>query len=269
MLQLRHLLVVQAGCLVALAAVTPGSAGAQGPVVSEQIACGASSGNRQSCNASGNVTSVRIAKDLSGLCRPGANWGYTGSLIWTSGGCRADFQVSYRPRIGNVGTGNVGGNVGTGNVGGGNVGGGVVAPARTIRCGSASGNQVQCNTGGPATSVTLFRDLSGGRCRQGSNWGYTNAFIWAKGGCQADFRVSYGGGAAGPTTQTISCGYATNIRMECRTGGHATSVRLVRNLSGVRCIESSNWGFTDSSIWTNKGCRGEFEVALGPQPQPR
>ncbi len=48
--------------------------------------------------------------------------------------------------------------------------------------------------------------------------------------------------------------------MECRTGGNATSVRLVQDMSGGVCRERQNWGHTDSFIWTNRGCRGRFEV---------
>jgi hypothetical protein len=38
-------------------------------------------------------------------------------------------------------------------------------------------------------------------------------------------------------------------------------VVLIRDLSGRNlCRQGSNWGYTDSGIWANQGCRAEFEV---------
>jgi hypothetical protein len=139
-----------------------------------------------------------------------------------------------------------------------------------ILCGASSGTQQSCKTSGYATAVRLTRDLSGNRCRQKSNWGYTNSFIWTNSGCRGEFHVTYGSGATLPvvpggpggnaSTRVIPCGNRSGTQMECKTGGYATSVRLIRDLSGGRCRQGSNWGNTDSFIWANRGCWGEFEV---------
>lgn len=137
-----------------------------------------------------------------------------------------------------------------------------------ILCGASSGAQQSCKTNGYATEVKLTRDLSGQRCREGSNWGFTDSFIWTNGGCRADFLVTYGSGPAilpaqpGGTmsTRVISCGTPSGAQVQCKTDGEATSVRLVRDRSGGRCRQGSNWGHTSTFIWANRGCWGDFEI---------
>lgn len=214
------------------------------------ISCGTPAGQQVTCKTGGYTTGVRLIRDLSGnRCRQGSNWGHTDSFIWVNQGCRGDFEVTYR-------------------------GGTTPLPSpntRLITCGSPSGQQVQCKTGGYTTSVRLVRDLSINRCRKGSNWGNTDSFIWANRGCRAEFEVTYrDGGPSTPGTRVITCGSGTNDQVQCNTGGNAADVRLVRDLSGNRCRQGSNWGYTTSVIWTNRSCRAEFEVTYrgGPQLKP-
>ena len=128
---------------------------------------------------------------------------------------------------------------------------------------------MQCKTVGYATSVRLVRDLSGDRCRQNSNWGYTDSFIWANKGCRAEFEVTYGNAVTPtPGTRRISCGTGANAREQCATGGAPSNVRLLRDLSGSRCRQNFSWGYTESVIWTSAGCRGDFEVTLGGTTGP-
>ena len=191
------------------------------------------------CKTEGYATGVRLVREVGfgNRCRQESNWGNTDSVIWAGNGCRAEFEVTYR-----------------------NTTAPLPAPAPTTRritCGTLSGTQVTCRTDGDATSVRMVRELSNNRCRQGSNWGNTDSFIWANRGCRGEFEVTY---RAASHTRTITCGVRTGTQVQCPTGGYATGVRLVRELSSNRCRQGSNWGNTDSFIWANSGCRGEFEV---------
>jgi hypothetical protein len=114
---------------------------------------------------------------------------------------------------------------------------------RVIRCGSASGGQLQCRTDGRAENVRLVRDLNRDRCRQGASWGFTDSFIWTNNGCWADFEVVYRG-LAGPgrNTRIITCGATSGLQARCETNGFATAVRLRRDLSGTRCSQPSSLG---------------------------
>lgn len=140
---------------------------------------------------------------------------------------------------------------------------------RVIRCGSASGGQVQCRTNGEAENVRLVRDLNRDRCRQKASWGFTDSFIWTNNGCWADFEVAYRGLAGpGASTRIITCGATSGFQVQCETNGFATAVRLRRDLSGTRCSQPSSWGYTNALVWASRGCRAEFEVTYGARPSP-
>jgi hypothetical protein len=141
--------------------------------------------------------------------------------------------------------------------------------SRVIRCGSASGGQVQCQTHGKAENVRLVRDLNRDRCRQGESWGFTDSFIWTNNGCWADFEVVYRGPQGlGRNARIITCGTTSGLQVQCETHGFATAVRLRRDLSGSRCSQPSSWGYTNALVWVSKGCRAEFEVTYGAEPSP-
>jgi hypothetical protein len=116
-------------------------------------------------------------------------------------------------------------------------------------------------------NVDLTRRIAGD-CRQGRTWGYDRNAIWVDGGCRATFRFggnngnSNGGGNWGQ-------GYAGQIRCEswnyayrfCRasTQGRAD---LIRTIAGT-CQRGRSWGFDNSGIWVNNGCRGDFAFGRG------
>ena len=106
----------------------------------------------------------------------------------------------------------------------------------------------------------MDRDLSGGRCREGRNWGSSDTLIWAGAGCRAIFEVSYRSAGPASATRRISCGAADELETACKVGGSVTAVRLLRDLSGGRCGDGRNWGRNADFVWTTRGCRGEFEV---------
>jgi hypothetical protein len=193
---------------------------------------------------------VRLVRTMSvNPCTEGRTWGKADRIIWVTSGCRGEFEVSAPPVVDpGFGAGTV----------------------RRMTCGSPTGQQLECKTGGYATQVRLVRDLSNGRCRQGSSWGNTDSFIWANKGCRAEFEVTYRGTVTpGPGSRHITCGTGTATQVQCATQGEASTIRLVRNLSTARCLEKSNWGYTSKFIWANQGCRGEFEVTYrGTTPAP-
>jgi len=53
-------------------------------------------GRTVTCNAGGRIASVRLVRaDNGNRCRQGNTWGWNGREIWTSNGCRGDFEVTY------------------------------------------------------------------------------------------------------------------------------------------------------------------------------
>ncbi len=228
--------------------VIPSSAPAQPEPGSatRRIACGSVGGAQVECKTNGEATNVVLLRDLNGRsqCRQGFNWGFTNALIWTNRGCRAEFEITYQasPSDGNT---------------------------RRITCGVTTGARVSCNPFGVVSNVVLIRDLSGGSvCRRNYNWGFTKSDIWTTRGCKAEFEVTYLNAPAAGNPRRISCGSTAGAQLECKTNGEAINVVLIRDLTGRnRCRQGTNWGFTDSFIWANGGCRGEFEVTYSDKVQ--
>ena len=229
----------------------PGS-GQTGPTV---ISCGSTTGRQVICETEGNTTNVTLQRDQSnGICRQNQTWGYTDSFIWTNGGCRGEFAVSYRDE------GGIGGDV-----------------ARQVTCGTTDQFRLACRPGGTVKAASLRRELSAGRCRQNSSWGFGGDSLWVGNGCVGDFTLTTTGTVTAPGTggstgsgsvRTITCGSSTGQQMTCATQGAASDVRLVTDMSGGRCREGSSWGHTTTHIWATKGCRGRFEVTYAMSGRP-
>ncbi len=209
----------------------------------QSLTCGTPANSRVQCPVNGYATSVRLVRDLSaGRCQENRSWGFTDSFIWANNGCRAQFEVALRSG-----------------------GGGAGAGTQLITCGLSSGQYAACRGGGPIREVRLSRDLSGaGRCTPPQSWGHSTVEVWTRNGCRGEFQVIYENaptaGVPPGSSRAFACGVITGDRTQCKTGGYATSVRLVRDLSGGRCRPGQTWGYTDAFIWTSSGCRAEFEV---------
>ncbi len=240
---------VDRGCRAEFQVGSPPAGGGVGPTA-QTVTCGAAGGQQVTCRTGGYATGVRLVRDLSGgRCQQGQNWGYTDAFIWANRGCRGEFLVTLQgdPESGQTGP-------------------------TVISCGSTTGRQVVCDTEGHARSVSLQRDQSAGRCRQGQTWGFTHSFIWANQGCRGEFAVTYrdAGGPGGEVARRITCGTSDPQRLACRPGGGVRSARLLRDLSASRCRQNQSWGYGGDSLWVGSGCVGEFALTVGAgQGAPR
>jgi hypothetical protein len=111
---------------------------------------------------------ARLVRETSaGRCRQDSSWGYGGDSLWVGNGCVAEFSLTVGPAG--------------------------ATSSKVLTCGSTTGAQMSCDTGGPAADVRVMTDLSGGRCREGQTWGHTTTSIWTNRGCRARFEISYSG----------------------------------------------------------------------------
>jgi hypothetical protein len=216
-----------------------------------RIRCGTLSSRRDECSAHGVVDSVRLVKrSFFSRCEQGSNWGYGDTLVWAGNGCRGEFEVTYRraapaPRPDSV-----------------------TPVTRIITCGSYSRDHVTCRTKGYATEARLQHDYTGNRCRENTNWGHTDAFIWTNQGCRGDFEVTYRDSLPTPGTKRIMCGSASAMQVQCSTGGEVSRVTVVRNVGSSQCREGDNWRHSGTTIRAGNGCRAEFEVTYGRDTTP-
>jgi hypothetical protein len=198
---------------------------------------------------------VQLLRALSRTpCTLGQTWGYDRGGIWVTAGCRGEFE------IGHYGGGGYG-------WGWGYEGGDYVV------CASRDYRHQFCPANIRGT-VVIVNQISRSPCIEGRSWGYDRRGIWVDQGCSGEFQVvrgrgdgypgggyrrdddHYGGGYA----QTITCESRDNRRRYCRADLRYNAVRVIDNLSRVRCDQGYNWDFDDGGIWVTDGCRAVFGV---------
>jgi hypothetical protein len=218
--------------------------------IGERVVCASAERGRAECPADTRF-GVRLVQRISmAACEEGRSWGTLERAIWVDRGCRGEFEVGGPDRDQ------------------------VVSPrVRRFPCGTSTGAQVSCPTGGIASGVRLIEDRSGGRCREGSTWGggAGDTVIWAGRGCRGLFEVTYHGAPAAtqPVTRRITCGSSDLLETSCRVGGVVTASRLVSDYSAGRCRQPRSWGHTADFLWTARGCQGEFDVTYRPVQDDR
>ncbi len=131
-----------------------------------------------------------------------------------------------------------------------------------IKCESMDNREQFCSAQ-IAGNVRISRQISDRRCVEGQNWRWRRDGITVWNGCRADFEfdVRSGGGGGYPGgggLQTMRCESNDGRRQFCSASVRG-DVRLVRQLSNARCTQGSNWGWSNTGIWVDNGCRGEFE----------
>lgn len=146
-----------------------------------------------------------------------------------------------------------------GNTGGWNPGPGPNPGMQTIRCESNDGRSRTCPTPWQGQS-RLIKQLSSARCTSGQTWFSSRGQVTVSSGCRAEFGPGMGPGPGpGPGGQQVSvqCESTDGRLRTCGSNlvGRAT---LQRQISNQRCIENSNFGLRNGSVWVNNGCRGVF-----------
>ncbi|PJK07886.1 hypothetical protein CO610_06850 [Lysobacteraceae bacterium NML95-0200] len=243
---------------------------------SEHFLCESHDGRYRECRrGQGVVQDVRLVRQLSRTaCIEGRTWGFNRGAVWVNHGCRAEFEVRYRGRDNGWNDGRYrdrdwrdGNRWGNG--------------SGTVICESVRNNPNTCRID-TRYGVTLVRQLSSTRCREGHNWGVGNGDVWVDHGCRAEFaprnyrnryrgrddddrydrddlRGNWGHGGYGPVPQLIQCASHNGRQNYCRV--HIPrGVELSRQLSRGACVEGRSWGWNRDGVWVSHGCRAEFRI---------
>jgi hypothetical protein len=87
-------------------------------------------------------------------------------------------------------------------------------------------------------------------------------------GCCAEFEIRGGGGGYYPPVPPpsnevlVSCDSIGGKFNSCSAGGRRiTNAILQKQNSNTACVLGSTWGFDNSYVWVDKGCRGVFRVS--------
>ncbi|MEP7337827.1 MAG: RICIN domain-containing protein [Acidobacteriota bacterium] len=63
--------------------------------------------------------------------------------------------------------------------------------------------------------------------------------------------------------QSIYCASDDGRRHNCPVNTNGATVRLVNQRTGSNCVQGRTWGFNNTGIWVDRGCRADFEVSGG------
>ncbi|PJK08227.1 hypothetical protein CO614_11430 [Lysobacteraceae bacterium NML120232] len=232
--------------------------------------CESHDGRYRECRADLRGQRVRLVRQLSrNACIEGRTWGSHYNGVWVNGGCRAEFEASsgygYGRDYGRDRDWRDRGDNRWGN-----------RPGTHVICESFGSRHNRCAID-TSRGVTLVRQISSTRCREGHNWGVGNGDVWVDHGCRAEFAArgndrhygyNPGGGwnggydsgyGYGRSPQMLQCASTDGRQSFCRVDA-SRGVELVRQISRSACIEGHSWGWNRTGIWVSNGCRAEFRV---------
>lgn len=189
----------------------------------ETIRCESTDGRQRTCTTPWQTESRLIRQLSSSPCTAGQNWSSSRGQVWVTGGCRAEFSALVS---------NAGGE---------------------ISCESSDGRPRTCATPWPGSS-DLLRQISGTPCVAGQNWSSSRGEVRVTGGCRGLFVPT-----AESLSQEIRCESSDGRYKQCGSNLYGNP-QLIRQLSGTRCLQGSNWGMSNGSLWVNGGCRAVFSV---------
>lgn len=140
----------------------------------------------------------------------------------------------------------------------------------SIECRSTDYRYNRCDTNW--RDARLVRQLSGSRCVRGQTWGIDRrGNVWVDRGCAGVFVEARGGGGGGGGGWNPGPGWDTDISFVCESRdfrynmcqvdiGRGGAVRIVRQISGTRCVEGRTWGYNRAGVWVDGGCAAQFVV---------
>lgn len=137
-----------------------------------------------------------------------------------------------------------------------------------IRCESIRDAESFCKAD-TYPGVRLLRELSSRRCIEGRTFGFERGGIWVNGGCAAEFEIGRRNSNNRPDTGLPNSSFSGDRLITCESINDARNycpadtrngVRLLRQFSQKKCVEGNSWGYSNRGIWTDHGCRGEFEL---------
>ena len=140
-----------------------------------RLTCESRSVDRVRCPVRG-ASAVQLVRQMSpAACRLNESFGTGPGYIWTSKGCRGEFEVT------------VGGGAGLNPTSGLPESPGPDFGFRTV-CESKGGERVECRIR-QGERVELVKQLSTTACVRDRNWGTGPGYVWVNQGCRAEFTV--------------------------------------------------------------------------------
>lgn len=139
-----------------------------------------------------------------------------------------------------------------------------------VRCENFGPSPSVCYAGDRIQNIQVVRQLSNAACVIGANVRIDRSNIIVMDGCRADFEVllsSQGGGYPQPPynpirTTILQCDSDFKLLNSCAVNGRIIDVQLVSQRSNAPCELGRSWGYDQSRVWVDRGCRASFRVTL-------
>lgn len=225
---------VDRGCRATFKLTQPGARKGSGG--RDRVVCESINDNLQVCPAD-TSGGVAFAQQLSKTtCVQDKNWGvdHDRQMVWVDHGCRAEFILGDTAN----------------------------APSPTapldapVMCESENGKRITCKADTSA-GVQIVRQLDDSACGYGREWGYDASGIWVAKGCRAEFVVR---GKPKVMVRSLVCESENNARKHCAAETQF-GVAIFKSLGESNCVMGESWGFDETGVWVDAGCRAQF--ALG------
>ncbi|MBK6797364.1 MAG: DUF3011 domain-containing protein [Acidobacteria bacterium] len=126
------------------------------------------------------------------------------------------------------------------------------------------GNNARDNTGRDGNQISRtfsYEAVVNNRYRNNANNVSGMRYDWNSGGAANGWGRS--GNDRENSALSIYCASDNGRRHNCPVNINGGTVRLVNQRSGSNCVQGRNWGFNNTRIWVDRGCRADFEVSGG------
>ena len=146
-------------------------------------------------------------------------------------------------------------------------------PEKSVSCSSDDGHRRECAADLRGYTVRDIDQSSRTDCVVGRNWGYNDRGVWVDDGCRATFMFDKSRGGNHPRNygyrepgwsesssgeQKVKCESRDGRRNECNANLRGYRIADVREISRADCDIGRNFGYDDSGVWVEDGCRAEF-----------
>lgn len=137
-----------------------------------------------------------------------------------------------------------------------------------LDCESYNYNYNQCALPGYIINAWVVYEYSMNACIPNHAWGISGNVVWVNRGCRARFRVVLEDRRPPPPPPRrvidIACESRDFGYQSCYLGPRVVQLSMLRQMSKNECYYGQSWGYTDRTVWVDRGCRALFRAVIDP-----
>lgn len=128
-----------------------------------------------------------------------------------------------------------------------------------VTCESINNVRHTCKVDAANRMVSVNQQLSDNNCVYGRSWGVNKdrRSVWVDNGCRAEFLVGSTSVARSAFASSVTCESKNNTKSRC-AADTSYGIQISRVMSQNHCERGRDWGYDQSGVWVDNGCRAEF-----------